>query len=1516
MKSAFLKILFILFQFSAFAQLDADFNVDKTVGCAPLVVNFMDISNGGNTWQWDFGNGVSSNQQNPTYVFSQPGFYTVKLTISDGTGSDTETKSALIRVNPSPIANFSVNNQNGCSPHTARFNDQSVPQSGAISTWFWAFGNGETSSAQNPTVIYNDIKNYDVFLKVTDINGCESTISKSNYIKLDGPKAKFAYDSVVCGLPADVTFLNQSSGSDLNYFWDFGDGSTTTGDVPGTHQYTSFDSTEVTLIVTEKNTGCADTLTSNLVVGNYEAKFDWDIECGDDEFTINVENTTDVFTTLEWDFGGQTTKFTPTASHFFNTVGPHEITLRATVDPSCWDTTTITYNLPRPNFTYTAPICSDPFEVTFDNISSGTELDYYWDFGDSTFSTDKNPIHVYDVPPERYRVELFATDQFSCIDSISRNVVVPFPIARFYEIDSIYTGCAPLNLTFRDTSYTLDSDITSVKWDFGDPPSGAANTSTDTMPTHNYAVPGDYDITYIIFTDDGCSDTVVYESFIRAGEKPLTADFTQSPSDNICYGSAIDFNLSANYASSFLESNYYCWAFYEENNPLLVDAETLPPDCPKSEAKNNSNNPYVYYNTPKHTYNEFNTVLNQIGDTISTGTVQPNAGQLYTHLFVGYNNCITEVINPTFVDTTVAVNGYVSADDFNFYIDSNKTMGFYQASLNYDSIAYSYVYSAAHRDTLLYIPENDTLYYELEENKNYKIRTKVVNSVSGCENEIIDNIIVDSIRLGFDMPERQCLNDNPVLMIDTSYARYGRLIGRNWVINDTETINSSREDSIYYTFPDTGVYKITIQNTYQDDYTQYGKRTFKTRVKTLTKFIKIEGVIAKGFSDTLTICAGETIAFTDTSKSTTLIDSYKWRFGDGSDSLITKSANHLYDKRGDYKPSLVVTDTFGCYDSIVLPTIDVNSPLVDFEVADTLICKGDAVAIKNQSIGESLSFTWTADGLIQSNIDIVQQFDSVGFFDVKLHAVDKFGCEDSLTKINELEVAPIPDAKFFGDPITIDCPPLTSLFSDTTESSVTKWNWTFGDGNTGNSENPTHIFTTPGLYDVSLTVTNYGGCKDTLVKADYVDVKGPNGTLEFNKDTVCLPDDVIFDLDLTNTQFYVLNYGDGNIVSYNYNDNPDTTMHAYQNGGLFQPAIELLDANGCFYSLPQLPTIIADSINARFKTSGSIICDVNNIPFTNTSRQSLTNNYTWSFGDGAKSTTKSPVHSYTIDSTYTVKLLQESPIGCTDSTSQTIKVYNAPYPDITLVNNNFCIPSETVLKLDFGNNFFESDSTSLVINDTAVFKTDSIDYTFSKAGVNKVAYFIYYGQGNCVTDSTFDTNFYEYPIAQFDFTPKNNSLDEPVIFFQNQSQNATLANWDFNDMESSTTFNPGHSYETAGSYNVKLIAGNDGGCWDTISQIVPVAPYDFVKLPSGFSPNGDGQNDYFGVLRAGDFNLEIFKIFNRWGNVVYESTDINEKWDGERNDKPQNTGTYVYYLKGTRKDGTVAEIKGNFTLVR
>jgi len=214
----------------------AAFVGDPSSGCAPLTVDFTDQSTGTvTTWDWDFGDGSAhSTGQNPTHKYTDPGNYTVTLTVSGPCGSDTEQKTDYIDVGPTLIADFSANPTSGCAPLTVDFTDQST---GEIDTWDWDFGDGSAhSSAQNPSHTYNSAGDYTVSLTITGSCGSD-TETKTNYIEVEEtPGADFVGEPTSGDAPLTVNFTDQSTNHPTSWSWDFGDGGSSTAQNPS-HQY-------------------------------------------------------------------------------------------------------------------------------------------------------------------------------------------------------------------------------------------------------------------------------------------------------------------------------------------------------------------------------------------------------------------------------------------------------------------------------------------------------------------------------------------------------------------------------------------------------------------------------------------------------------------------------------------------------------------------------------------------------------------------------------------------------------------------------------------------------------------------------------------------------------------------------------------------------------------------------------------------------------------------------------------------------------------------------------------------------------------------------------------------------------------------------------------------------------------------------------------------------------------------------------------------------------------------------
>jgi len=163
----------------------AAFSATPTSGTAPLTVNFTDESeNNPTSWLWDFGDGNTSTQQNPSHIYSSAGQYTISLLVENEEGSNTEIKTSYIIVNTNPnapIAAFSASPTSGTEPLTVNFTDESENNP---TNWQWNFGDGNIIYHQNPTHTYNSDGSYTVSLKVSNEDGSDTEI-KTNFIIIE-----------------------------------------------------------------------------------------------------------------------------------------------------------------------------------------------------------------------------------------------------------------------------------------------------------------------------------------------------------------------------------------------------------------------------------------------------------------------------------------------------------------------------------------------------------------------------------------------------------------------------------------------------------------------------------------------------------------------------------------------------------------------------------------------------------------------------------------------------------------------------------------------------------------------------------------------------------------------------------------------------------------------------------------------------------------------------------------------------------------------------------------------------------------------------------------------------------------------------------------------------------------------------------------------------------------------------------------------------------------------------------
>ena len=210
--------------------------------------------------------------------------------------------------------------------------------------------------------------------------------------------------------------------------------------------------------------------------------------------------------------------------------------------------------------------------------------------------------------------------------------------------------------------------------------------------------------------------------------------------------------------------------------------------------------------------------------------------------------------------------------------------------------------------------------------------------------------------------------------------------------------------------------------------------------------------------------------------------------------------------------------------------------------------------------------------------------------------------------------------------------------------------------------------------------------------------------------------------------------------------------------------------------------------------------------------------------------------------------------------------------------------------------------------------TTNSDFTFTNllAGT----YRIRFTDGACTHSITFTVANLGAPKAVFFPEYNGYSIEIPVRFL-NQSLNALSYSWDFGDGNSSTSASPIYLYDDYGKYTVTLIASDNYNCADTTSDVVHFIDMASCYFPNAFTPDGDDLNETFGpICRNIQTKDYLFVIYDRWGNKVFESQDINQQWDGTTNGKQAASAVYVWYLSYRDERNLLKEQRGAVTLVR
>jgi gliding motility-associated-like protein len=1436
---------------------------------------------------------------------------------------------SLASIGQQPVADFSATPTKGCVPLTVNFKDLSSGLGGLPTVYDWDLGNGTIANIPNPTTTYFSSGTYPVRLTITNANGV-STETKLQYITVsDKPIVDFTASSLSGCFPFPTNFTdltNPVSGTNAAWEWDFGDGLVSTDQNPQ-HTYTVASNYSVTLKVTNSE-GCFNVATKPnylLVTSGFAMGFTHSVpaSCKAPE-TITFTNTTTGAGTIsyKWEFGDGGIDFNANPSHTYNSTGPFNVRLIANSNLGCIDTLDVpaSVTLKQILTTFNGPtnLCKG-IAGSFSNTSPTPALTSFWDFGDGTTSPGPNASKAW-ASSGNYNVRLVNT-YASCKDSLIKVITIdPPPSPSFSAVDS-FNCIAPFTVNFTNAGIAGAT----YNWDFGDGTTASFNTPTP--PQHTYTALGNYTVKLFVVGANGCTDSLIKNQFIRIGRPTITLKGAAKGCTPVSFSPTIvssPQNVTSNYLWDFgdgttsttttpthlytIPGRYTVKLYFTSLGGCLdsfigvdsVRVGTVPVVNFSAAPLLQCANKIILFTDLSITADEW---LWDFGD----GTQAFNQGPAKKYIDTGRFNITLKASNNGCPNTLTKIN-YVSILPAlaRFTTSINCTDKRKVTFTNTSIAAISNFWDFGDGTTLT--TNALTVVHNYPSNGTYSAKLRVGNGPCIDSMVIPVNIVSEPVDFSI-LKDSICRKD---LAYFTAFgyniANLAQVNTFVWDFGDGSGLTGPAQGISRYNF--SGKYTIKL---YVVD--KNGCRD--SIVKTNALVVSGPGV---QFNFTPAIgCKPLTVNFTDFSVTdgTYPIKSWYWEYGDNkTDSFtVNQTFPHTYDTTGTFFPYLRIIDNNGCRDSVKsAKAVFVTAPKAAFNSNDSATCIGKNVTFKNASVGNALTYLWSfSNGKTSTAKDTATFYNTDGNYTVKLVVKDVNGCKDSAVKNNFVKVLTGKASFTVKDSIS-SCSPFEVEFNSTSINAGTV-KWDFGDNTNSLNPNYTKYYSIPGIYKAKLILYNAGGCTDTAFKT--IKLFDDAAILTYTPIAGCSPLKVKFNVKTAGPVTYFWDMSDGKTFS----TTDSNLVYTYQQGGDYLPKVILTDAIGCKIPIKGIDTIVVSKSLIDFKISDSLLCDGGQVTFTDfTKSNDIIANYNWNFGDGSTNTQKNPNHTYSAPGLYNVRLIVNTTNSCADTLTKSsfVKVVASPQAsiggivpgciDATINFRGIEITSDTSLlqwRWDFGNGKIAT------VKDPNPVRYDSL-------GAYPVELIVTNSSG-CADTVTNIVTVTGSPFV-------NAGPDQTIIAGTTTSLPTTATNNVTYAWMPSTTLScnncPIPDATPLGNTNYIVKVTNAFGCsaQDTVSIFVTCTDKN-VFIPNTFSPNNDGANDLFYPRGTGLYNIQSMRIFNRWGELVFQKNnflpnDVNSAWNGVYKGKIANTDVYTYIIEIICNNSNILTYKGNITLIR
>jgi len=690
--------------------------------------------------------------------------------------------------------------------------------------------------------------------------------------------------------------------------------------------------------------------------------------------------------------------------------------------------------------------------VTFTNTTTGA-TSYAWDFGDGGTSVEANPVYTY-ATEGTYTVTLSASNACGTVTKPQTITVALSPSAGFTVSNN--SGCAPFAVQFTNTS---SANATSYDWQF--PGGNPSNSSAQNPPSISYDVPGTY--------------TVTLTASNIAGSSTFTQTVAVTPDPSANFTSTVS-GLAATFTNTSTNGTTYSWAFGDGNsssdpNPVhsyLADGMytvilTAINECGTSTFTQTvliSTEPGAGFSisttsgcavltvnfTDISSGNAVGWAWDFPGGTPSSSTQQNPTVQYFTSGVYDVTLIVTSIGGSTSSFTQpsiVTVNGAPNAG-FTSSV-SGSTANFTNTSTN----ATSYIWNFGDGSNSMDVSPDHAY-------ANDGIYTVSLSATNNCGTTIFEQTVTIATPpiAGFSFSGATGCAPFTVQFTNTSSSNAGTL---TWNFPGGSPAASTVENPSV-TWNTAGVYVVTLT----------ASNPSGSNISTAT--ITVNAGPTAGFTYQI---GGLTAVFDNVS---TNGSSYVWNFGDGSAPSSEANPNHSYTQVGTYVVTLSTTNECGTVTVTQTVVVEGNPPVPAISASSESGCIPFSVQFTDQSAGVPTAWTWTFQGgtpNASTQQNPVVLYNTAGTYDVKLEVTNAFG----------------PSLKVFPAFITVEAAPTagftfvanqTTVAFTSTSQNASAYTWNFGDGSSSNEENPSHTYTNPGTYTVSLATSN--NCGTTIIE--------------------------------------------------------------------------------------------------------------------------------------------------------------------------------------------------------------------------------------------------------------------------------------------------------------------------------------------------------------------------------------------------------------------------------------------------